>query len=101
MAEDGYVRCRVTGGERLPAESGGSAALCAAIENAMATRLPGMDCNADIAVMSPTRLACRLTVEGRELPEQQQSSVDRPLMRSTFERFAKGLAEQAAELLGR
>ena len=101
MTDGAHVRCRVSGGETLPVQSGGSAAMCSAIEQAMADRLPGTEFSAEILVLSPSRISCRLTVAGRELPEQQQTSVDRPLIRSAFDRFARSLADQAAEACGK
>lgn len=88
--------CRVVGGERLPAGSGGSAALCAAIEQAISARAPGKAFSVEVRVLPHSMLAATLSVDGRILPEQKFASMDRELDGHSFERFAISLAEQVA-----
>ena len=88
--------CRVVDGAKLPAESGGADALCAAIERAISSRAPGVAFSAEIRVLSSSRLAATLTRDGRTLPEQNFASMDRDLTASSFDRFAETLANQVA-----
>ena len=88
--------CRVVGGEKLPAASGGPGALCAAIERAVSQRAPGVEFTAEVTVLSASRLAATLTSGGRKLPEQKFASMDRDLTVASFDRFAAALAEKVA-----
>ena len=88
--------CRVVDAAKLPPESGGPAALCAAIERAVAARAPGVQYSAEVQVISASRLSAILTSEGRRLPKQNFASMDRDLSPSSFERFAAALAGQLA-----
>jgi hypothetical protein len=85
------------GGDKLPADSGGPGALCAAIERAVAERAPGVAFSAEVRVLSQSRLVASLTREGQKLPEQNFASMDRDLSINSFERFAEALAEQVAK----
>jgi hypothetical protein len=89
--------CRVVDGAKLPAASGGAAALCAAIEQAVSARAPGVAYSAEIRALSASRLAATMVVNGRALPEQNFARMDRELDRPAFERFAAALAEQVAK----
>ena len=90
--------CRVVGGEKLPAGSGGSGALCAAIERAMAARVPGTAHRVEVRVLSPSRLAATLTTgDGRRLPELNHAISDRALNRGSVERFAEAIAAEFAK----
>jgi hypothetical protein len=91
-------RCWVVNGDKLPAESGGAAALCAAIERAVSARAPGAAFTAEVTVLSPSRLAATLTKEGHRLPVQKFASMDRELNTTSFDRFAETLAEEVAKL---
>ena len=90
--------CHVIDGNKLPSASGGEAALCAAVKRAFSSRVPGIAYHAEIRVVSASRLAGNVTVNGRRLPERKFASMDRPLAKSSFDRFAAALAQQAAEL---
>jgi hypothetical protein len=89
--------CRVVDGGKLPAESGGAAALCAAIERAMSARAPGVAYRAEVRALSASRLSATLTVSGQALPEQNFARMDRDLDRTAFERFAEALADAVAK----
>ena len=93
--------CHVIGGDRLPAGSGGASALCAAIAREARKHAPGIDYHAEIKVISASRLIANVTANGRKLPEQKFASMDRPLARSSFERFARSLATQLAGTRGK
>jgi len=90
--------CRVVDGSKLPAESGGAVALCAAIERAVSAKAPGVAFTAEVRVLSSSSLAATLTMEGSKLPEQRFASMDRDLTASSFERFAEALADQLAKV---
>jgi hypothetical protein len=88
--------CRVVDGDKLPVESGGATALCAAIRSAAAERAPGITFTAEVRVLSSSRLAATLTKDGRRLPEQNFASMDRELRRDSFDRFATAIADALA-----
>ncbi|MEO7366139.1 MAG: hypothetical protein ABIW03_07460 [Sphingomicrobium sp.] len=90
-------RCSVVDGGKLPAESGGAPALCAAIERAISQKAPGAHFTAEVRVLSPSRLTAILTRDGHALAEQKFASMDRDLTGHSFERFAQALAEQVAK----
>jgi len=89
--------CRVDDGDKLPAGSGGTNALCSAIERAMSESVPGLAYSAEVRVISPSMLSAVLTAGGRALPEQKFARTDGELDGSAFERFASALADQAAK----
>lgn len=90
--------CRVTGAERLPAESGGADALCSAIRAAASSRAPGVRFTVDVEVRSPSMLVARLRLaDGRTLPEQRHAVMDRTLTRGSLQRFADALAAELAK----
>ena len=88
--------CQVVDAGKLPADSGGANALCAAIERAASAKAPGVAFTAEIRVLSSSRLVATLIKDGRKLPEQNFASMDRDLSSSSFERFAAALADQLA-----
>jgi hypothetical protein len=84
--------CRVIGGAKLPSESGGADALCAAIEQAAGTAF-----QVEVRVLSPSSLAASVTTaDGRRLPEQRVEVSDRQLSKASFERFARSIASEVA-----
>jgi hypothetical protein len=89
--------CRVVDGGKLPPASGGAAALCAAIERAMAEHAPGVAVSAEVQVLSSSRLSAVVIANGRTLPAQNFARMDRELDGSAFERFAEALAAEAAK----
>ena len=89
--------CRIVDGDKLPAASGGAAALCSAIERAAAAKAPGVAYTVEVKVLSPSRLAATLTSGGQKLPEQKFAITDRELNGASFERFAAALADRLAE----
>ena len=88
--------CRVLNGEKLPPESGGAAAICAAFEQAIAARAPHARYTAEVRVLSPSALAVNVEVSGRKLEEQHFGVMDRNLNPGSIKRFADGLAEMVA-----
>src|SRR6184192_2609877 len=72
-------RCSVVSGEKLPAGLGGGPGICEAVERAIATAAPGARYSAEVRVLSSTRLAAILVVNGRALPEQKFAVMDSEL----------------------
>jgi hypothetical protein len=89
--------CRVIGGDKLPADSGGADAVCSAIQRAVAERSPAVNFSAEVKVVTPSMLTANLTVNGRTLPEQKFAIMDRELNRGAIERFAQSLAMEVAK----
>ena len=89
--------CRVVDADKLPAESGGAAALCTAIEQAVAARAPDVAFTVEVKVVSSSRLKATLTRGGNRLPEQNFASMDRQLGRDSFDRFAATIADALAD----
>ena len=91
------AECRVLGGEKLPASTGGSEALCAAIARAAATDAPGRRFSVEVRVLGQSSLAATLTIaDGTTLPEQNFAISDRSLTKGSLERFAKALVGEVA-----
>jgi len=84
--------CRVLNGEKLPPESGGGPAICAAIEQAISARAPGIRYQAEVRVLSKSSLAVNVEVAGRKLEEQHFAVTDRNLNSGSIKRFAENLA---------
>jgi hypothetical protein len=93
------AKCNVVGGEKLPPQSGGRDALCAAIEKAVSEKVPGVGFTADVTVFSDWKLGATITTaDGRHLPEQRHVILDAKLNRQSFEQFANSLAAKLAAL---
>ncbi|HZC37340.1 MAG TPA: hypothetical protein VE221_01555 [Sphingomicrobium sp.] len=93
--------CRVTGGEKLPAEAGGADAICAAVQKAAAAQAPNLRYSAEIRVLSRTALAADLTADGRALPELKFSVSDRELNPRAIGHFADSVGVALAGARGR
>ena len=85
-------RCRISGGEKLPAEAGGADAICAAVERAVAAGAPGVRYSADVRVLSRSSLAANLIVNGRNLPDVKFSVSDREINPRSIGHFAESVA---------
>lgn len=93
------AQCNVVGGEKLPPQSGGADALCAAIRQAVSAKIPGVGFTADVTVISDWKLGATITTaDGRHLPEQRHVVLDAKLDKRSFEQFANSLATKVAEL---
>jgi hypothetical protein len=96
------VECRIVGGDKLPAETGGADALCSAITGAAAKQAPGSRFKVDVKVLGRSALAATITTaKGTKLPEQKMAISDRSLTVGSFERFANALAGEMARAKGR
>ena len=94
--------CKVIGGDKLPADSGGPGEMCAAIARAAATTAPQTRFSVEVRVLSESSLAATLTTaDGRILPEQRFATSDRNLTRASLERFAKALVGEVTRGLAR
>jgi hypothetical protein len=94
--------CRVIGGEKLPAESGGSDALCNAIAAAAAEQAPGLGYSVEVTVHPLSRLSASVTTEdGRKLEGLNFTRMDRPLSQSAFKHFASSIAAELAKAGGK
>jgi hypothetical protein len=90
-------RCNVVGEAKLPASLSRRGAICARVERAIAELAPTARYNAEIRVVSPSRLAATLVVNGRTLPELKFAIMDRELNAEAVERFARSLAAEVAK----
>lgn len=89
--------CRVIGGEKLPAESGGADALCKAIADAAAEQAPGVNFSVEVTVLPMSRLSASVTTgDGRKLDELKFARMDKPLSSGAFKRFATSIAAELA-----
>ena len=89
--------CAVSNGGKLPAASGGSAALCAAIEQAVAARGLRRDFSVRIAVGERSMLTVDVTLaDGRTLPSLHLAQIDRAISRTTLEHFGESVANHVA-----
>ena len=89
-------QCRVAHGGKLAA-SVGADAICAEVERAISAEAPTVRYDAEITVLSPSRLAARLVVEGRLLPVQNFAVMDANLHEDSIRRFARSLAGVVAQ----
>lgn len=89
--------CRVIGGDKLPADTGGAQSLCAMVEQAIARRAPNVRYSAELTVVSRAGLRAKLTVEGHGLPEQSFHVSDRDLNPQSIGRFAQAIADEVAK----
>ena len=89
--------CRVLNGEKLPPESGGPAAICSAIEKAMSARAPKVKYSAQVRVVSKSALTVAIIANGKKLPDQNMSVMDRNLNSWAIDRFAESLADEVAK----
>lgn len=102
MAKDEAESCRVVGASKLPAQSGGSSALCAAVKRAVSQRAPGVAYKVEVRVLSPSRLVATVTTgAGRTLPEINHAISDSNLTSKSLERFAFAIAAELARTASR
>ncbi len=91
------VHCRIIGGDKLPSQTGGSKAICAAIERAVASRAANVRYEAEVNVVSASKLTAALVVNGRALPAQNFAVMDRNLNATSIQHFADAVAAAIAE----
>ncbi len=99
---DKMVQCRVVGGEKLPADSGGADGFCAAIARAAAAQVPGQRFTVEARVTGATEMSATLiTSDGERLPLQEFSISDRGFNRAALDRFATSLVGMIARQASR
>jgi hypothetical protein len=90
-------RCAVIGGEKLPAASGGSAALCRAIVHAAAARGLKSKFTVSVHVGKRSMLMADVTLaNGARLPTLHHAEMDRAIGRDTLDRFGRAVADHVA-----
>ena len=90
-------RCIVQNDKRLPVDSGGGAALCAAIEQAAIARELSGAYTVRIVVGPRSLLTAEVTLsDGRTLPPVTMAEMDRPIGKSTLKRFGEAVANHIA-----
>ncbi|MEO5772713.1 MAG: hypothetical protein ABIQ32_01165 [Sphingomicrobium sp.] len=101
VPHDSALRCRVTAGAKLLAPAGGPAALCAAVERALAPKLAAAATNIELRVGSRSMFTAAVSqAGGKPLPEFHFTEADRAMSAKTFETFAAALARYIAETRG-
>jgi hypothetical protein len=94
---DKGVQCRVVGGDKLPADSGGADGFCAAIAKAAAAQVPGQGFTVEARVLGASEMSATVTTaDGRQLPVQDYSISDRGFSKVALDRFAKNLVAMIA-----
>ena len=89
--------CQVTNGAKLPAASGGSDALCAAIQRAAEARGSDGTFTVRVNVGPRSRLTAYVTLaDGRSLPPLHMASMDRAIGKTTLERFGAAIVDHVA-----
>lgn len=94
--------CTVADAAKLPAEAGGEAALCGAVEGAVAARGLAPGHAIAVRVVSPSALAATIrTAGGAVLPDVHLAVSDARLTPTAVERFARAVADALAGASGR
>jgi hypothetical protein len=91
-SNSGAPDCIVTGGDKLPPETGPEA-ICDAVRGAIASRPAGPGFKVEVVVTSASSLTARILVGGKSLPEEHMAVSDRALTKGSIDRFAKRIAE--------
>jgi hypothetical protein len=71
--------------------------ICDAIQRAIAAQSLEVRFSAEVRVLSPSRLAATLVVNGKTLPEHKFAVMDSSLSAEAVERFAHSLGLAAAD----
>ena len=91
-SKSGAPDCIVTGGDKLPAETGPDA-ICDAVRSAISSSSARSGFKVEVVVTSASSLTARILVGGRTLPEEHMAVSDRALTKGSIDRFAKRIAE--------
>jgi hypothetical protein len=95
-SQDVHGPCRVIGGEKLPAATGGPTEVCAAFARAIAAHAPKLRYTAEVRVLSKSGLAVKVVANGRTVADQRFSIMDKDLNAASIQRFAETIAAQVA-----
>ena len=85
--------CRVDEGSKLSADL--NKALCVEVKRALAAAVPGSRFLVEVTASSRSRLAARVTLDGKVLPTQNFAVMDAQLNLDSIKRFARALGEAA------
>ena len=88
--------CKLVAGEKYLGPSA-NRALCREIERAIAAGAPGVRYVAEVKALSRTRLAAKLVVNGKTLPEHNFAVMDADLDIESMKKFARSLAADVAK----
>lgn len=91
------ARCSVTGSEKMAQSPGGSKALCAEIEKALANVGHAGSATVEVQVRKSHLIANVRLPSGRTLPEIGFAMSDAPLSNKAIERFALQIAAAVHE----
>ena len=89
-------QCNIVGSEKLPHSVSGHE-ICAEVRRAVAAAAPRSNYSAEIEVLSKSRLAAKLLVNGHSLPVQNFAIMDSDLNEGAIQRFSAALASAIAE----
>jgi hypothetical protein len=71
--------------------------VCRAIQRALSAQAPDSNYRVEVEVLSKSSVKAIIELNGRRLPEQRISVMDRDLNLRSIERFAEKLADEAAK----
>jgi hypothetical protein len=100
-ARNARAECRVVAGEKYLKAPINTDLICAEIKRAVADKAPGARVETAVRVISSSRLAAVLVVNGRALPEHKFAIMDSDLSPEAVQRFARSLATAAADAVKR
>lgn len=90
-------QCQVSNGGKLPAASGGSAALCDAIQQAAEARGKHGTFTVRVSVGPRSSLTAFVTLsDGRSLPPLHMAIMDRAIGKTALERFGAAVVDHVA-----
>jgi hypothetical protein len=90
-------RCHVVVPAKLPADSGGEATLCAALDRAVAAQSLKTRFTVAVHVGERSMLSADVTLaDGRTLPTLRMAQMDRPISKGALERFGAAIADHVA-----
>jgi hypothetical protein len=95
-SKSGASDCIVSGGDKLPAETGPEA-ICDAVRGAILNSSAGPGFKVEVVVTSASSLTARILVGGKTLPDEHMAVSDRGLTKGSIDRFAKRIAEVVAK----
>jgi len=100
-AQAASVQCRVVAGEKYLKAPVGSVSICAEIARAVTSQAPKARVETEVTVLSPSRLAATLVVNGHALPGHKFAVMDSDLSEDAVRRFAHSLGLAAADSVKR
>lgn len=92
-----HTRCEIVEGGKYLSPALGASSICSTIERTISAETPAATYSVKIKVLSPSRLAAALIVNGRALPEHKFAVMDRNLNIEAVQRFARALAADVAK----